>query len=108
MAPDDLKRRILDNHFVRDLLALWRIDEEAYTDLCGALRELAPVWRDVSAVDKELAAELYDISGITRNMADFFERRNLRKDADDVRSKWIELDALIQECHYGPPLKRAP
>ena len=92
-----LKQSILRNPFVERLRLEAVVDEEAYAGLCDALRRLATVWKGTRMVDRELAADLYVLAPVTRNMADVFREWGDGR-ADRVEETWIEIDALVLEC----------
>ncbi len=96
----DLKLRIMNNGFVSAVRNEMRIDEGAYLELCGLLRELAGEWACRSLVDKELALVLYSIPQIVRNAFLSFSGPPdaLPAVARALEDMWVELDGLVLDC----------
>lgn len=94
-----LKRRLLDNTFVDDVLCSMSFDERAYAELLEVLSELASVLTDADSVDKEVALYLYAAPQMIRNQylsfAAFPQPPPIAVRLEDA---WIELDALVLDC----------
>ena len=97
----DLHARILANAFVDRVSTELVVDEDAYSELCALLRELAGALGDAKLIDRELALTLYCMPQLVRNAflacpAD----SPLRNALEDC---WVELDALVMDCFVRLP-----
>lgn len=68
------------------------------------LAELADVLRHETVIDKDLAAYLYDVSQIVRNMSLSYKGPPAERPEqfDRLENAWLELDALVCECLNTP------
>jgi hypothetical protein len=98
----ELKTRLLSNTFVDRLRDGWRVDETAYADLCGTLRELArhTLWRAAALWEADLVAHLGAIGFASRNLA-----RSSAEHSAPTRRRVAEvaeeLDGLVFECLHA-------
>ena len=91
-----LRKRILDNRFAPHLLE-FQVDQQAFTELCGALRELAHAWHGQALIDKQVVFCLCETLSIVRNKLHEYRQRDRRSEADALEDLFIELDRLIME-----------
>src|SRR5262245_1453777 len=91
-----LQQRILNNPFAYKLLE-YQIDQQSFSELCQALRELAQMWEKQSLIEKAIVFYLYETVSIMRNKLLEYQQQNQKEKANLLEDMFIELDRLIME-----------
>ncbi|NHZ44281.1 hypothetical protein [Massilia aquatica] len=102
----EFKREVMEcmetfAHTVR----MTRLFEDAELErLKRLLSELADMLRHETVIDKDLAAYLYDLPQIVRNMSLSYDGPPTERPEqfDRLEDAWLELDALVSECLNTP------
>jgi hypothetical protein len=79
-------------------------EDEQFDKLKGLLSDLAKEMRTATAIDKDLALNLYALPQIVRNMSLAYAGPTAsRPDRfDRFEDAWMDLDALVTECLQPP------
>lgn len=97
----DLQARILANAFVDRVSTELVIDEDAYAELCGLLRELSGALNGAKLIDRELALTLYCMPQVIRGACLACQAGAPIRAA--LEERWTELEALVMDCFVRPP-----
>lgn len=92
-----IKEKIISNKFVDSLRVDMRVDEQAFSELISALRELVSEWTNRDIIDKQIMQEIYVIPAIIRGASDSFRGR-LPSISERLDEMAIEVDELILEA----------
>lgn len=95
----DVKKKIIDNGFVNNVIINMVFNDEQYNDLVSSLDEVANLLKNNESIDKELALYLYTIPQMIRNAYASFEKvENKPYLAFKLENAWVELDSLVINC----------
>ncbi len=92
----ELKDAILNNPFTDDLMD-YQLDEQAFSELCNSLEQLASAWKGESFIDKDVVMYMYHTTHIVRNRMEHFRKNRQAATADRLEDMFIELDKLFGE-----------
>lgn len=86
--------------FVTAVRMTLRYEDEQFARLTALLTDLAEVLRDQTVIDKDLAADLYELPKTVRNMFLSYDgpAESRPEVFDRLEDAWVDLDALVMDC----------
>lgn len=101
----ELKQKIMEcvEQFALAVRMNLDYEDEQFNRLKVLLSDLAKEMRTATAIDKDLALNLYTLPQIVRNMSAYTGSTASRPDRfDRLEDAWMDLDALVTECLQPP------
>jgi hypothetical protein len=94
---DNIKERLFENGFIKDVHEKGRINENEYYILLDILIELHVYWSDKHFIEKEIVSYLYGFRTILLGESEYARTRGKTDYYDQLMEKTIEIEAKIME-----------